>query len=174
MPQDIDSYNRISISWRGISASLGKWGLKYVPPSTTYDLAMKIMAEAEGPTLEKDLQRALRYRDGLMIAILAARAPRRSNFAAIEIGRHLTRDGDQYHLCFPGEEMKNGRPWEAPLPDPLTPYIDSYLERHRPYLLNGRKSNNLWITYEGNDMAEGSIYDRGHCHVNWGVRRYPL
>ena len=28
MPQDIDSYSRIYISWRGISTSLGKWGLK--------------------------------------------------------------------------------------------------------------------------------------------------
>jgi hypothetical protein len=38
---------------------------------------------------------AVRYRDGLMIALLAYAPVRRKNIAAIHIGRELTRDGDR-------------------------------------------------------------------------------
>jgi integrase len=133
---------------------------RYVPPSAICDLAVTLITEAGSEAFGNDVERALRYRDGLMLLILSTRAPRRRNFAAIEIGRHIQKVGRIYNLRFPGSETKNGRPWEAPLPEPLTPMIDHYIDQVRPRLLNGGVSDRLWITCRRKAMAEISIYLR--------------
>jgi integrase/recombinase XerD len=56
-----------------------------------------------GPLSKKD---AVQYRDGLMIALLAFVPLRRKNLAALEIGRHLVREGDSWFIIIPGEEAK--------------------------------------------------------------------
>ncbi len=63
---------------------------------------------------------AAMFRDGLMIALLAARPVRLSNLASIDINRHLERLGEDYWLVFPSEEVKNRRHLEFPLPRSLT------------------------------------------------------
>ena len=51
-----------------------------------------------------------------MITLLAARPFRRRNFACIEIGQHLIREGDTYWIRFDGPETKTGEPIDTPLP----------------------------------------------------------
>jgi hypothetical protein len=60
-----------------------------------------------------------------------ARPLRRRNFARIEIGRHLVRQGDAYWLRFDGNETKTGEPIEAPFPDALVPAVP-LAARHTP------------------------------------------
>lgn len=57
-----------------------------------------------------------------------------------------------------GSDTKNGRPYEAPLSDGLTSYLDIYLDKIRPILLCERNSDRLWITHAGTDMADSSFY----------------
>ena len=144
---------------------------RYVLPSAIQDLGMTLTAEAGSEALGNGVERAIRYRDGLMLLILTTRAPRRRNFATIEIGRHLQKIGETYTLWFPGSETKQGRPWEAPLPEALTPLIDRYIDHLRPRLLNGSVSKRLWIACGGRDMAEISIYlrVRNITHERLGV-----
>jgi hypothetical protein len=70
---------------------------------------------------ENDTAALLDYRDGLMIALLAARPLRRRNLAMITIGRQLIRVGDAWDLIFAAEETKTGQPIEAILPDRRRP-----------------------------------------------------
>lgn len=116
--------------------------------------------------------RACRYRDGLAITLLAARPLRRRNFAAIEIDRHLIREGAFYWLRFEGRETKTGEPIEAPFPQALVPYLVTFLSEHRPLLLArdgrwkrhartpGQPENGLWISGRGSAMSEMNIYSR--------------
>ena len=66
---------------------------------------------------------AVRYRDGLMIALLAFIPIRRKNLAALEIGRHLVREGDGWFVIIPGEEAKTGTAIEFPVPELLESYL---------------------------------------------------
>ena len=116
------------------------------------------MNEASGITCRYNpFQAEVQYRDGLMIAILAARPVRLKNLTAIIIDRHLIRIDDVYWLVFVSDEVKNRRHIEVPVPIVLTPYIDDYLAHHRPRLLNGNDSDRLWISRFGSDLSCNSL-----------------
>ena len=125
-----------------------------------YELGRSLMVEAEENPRIGAVRRATRYRDGLIIRILAARPLRIANFAAITIGGHLVRTGDHYWIRFTEQETKTHRPLEFPLPNDLTLSMDEYLGRHRSCLLAGRENPHLWITKDGVWMRHGAIYTR--------------
>jgi hypothetical protein len=103
------------------------------------------MDDADSPSHRTSLGKAGRYRDGLMIAMLASRPIRRRNFASIEIGRHLVRQGPEYWLRFAAVETKPNSPIEIPVPTVLTPYIERYLTYYRPFLgLRAARGNWVW------------------------------
>lgn len=133
---------------------------RYVHPARVFRSALQLLERIEHQPCAREVWRSGRFRDALMIAMLAAWSVRRRNFCAIVIGKHLLRVGDRYVLRFEAEETKNHRPLEATLSAALTPYIDRYLVVHRPRLLAGRASNRFWISNLGTDMAEISIYFR--------------
>lgn len=87
-----------------------------VPQATLLALGRRLMADAESRREGAVSRRAVRYRDGLMIALLAARPLRRRNFTAIQIGRNLVRSGAGYVLLFGAEETKTGAPLEFLFP----------------------------------------------------------
>ncbi len=132
---------------------------RVVDPRDLLDLGIRLMDDM---ALTAGIDRAAPcwYRDGLIIALLACRAPRRRNLAAMRIGKHLIRRDGGYMLVFDGTETKNHASIEKTLPWQLTPYIDAYLADHRPALLNGHDSDSLWISQRGRPMGEGAIYDR--------------
>lgn len=137
-----------------------------------FEFGVELMAKTDEPQAGSPLKRARQYRDGLQIAVLIARPLRRRNFAMIELGRHLAREGEQYWIRFDGYETKTGRPIETPLPIELVPYIEAYLSDHRPILLarDGRWKRNcralvspehaLWVSNHGSRMTEIAIYFR--------------
>ena len=91
---------------------------RILPPADLFDLGIRLMNEAERNPCPRPVWRACRYRDGLMIAMLAARALRRRNFASIIIGKHLRKVDNRYVFMFDGSETKNHRPIEVSLPSP--------------------------------------------------------
>jgi integrase len=124
-----------------------------------YELGISLMAEAaRRSVLTNNL--ATRYRDGLMIALLAARPLRIRNLAVLTIGVHLIDTSEGFILRFGAHEMKTHTDLEFPLPDNLVEPMRRYLTLYRPALLDGRKDEHLWITKDGNHMREGAIYTR--------------
>lgn len=107
------------------------------------------------------------YRDGLMIAMLAACPLRLGNLATIGIDCNLTKCGDRYRLAFPANEVKNRRALDYLLPAALTACIDRYLEHDRPILLRrdgrwrqGDPGQAFWISRDGTKMTSKPMADR--------------
>ena len=103
------------------------------------------------------------YRDGLIVALLAARPLRLRNFVALELGRHLVRAGEGWRLVIPGAETKTGRPLELPFPAVLVPALERYLAVHRPVLAarpgrgQGQAGAALWLSAEGGPLSEVTL-----------------
>ena len=144
---------------------------RLVPLRELIRFGRNLMRQAAGARGGTPLQCALLHRDGLIVAVLAARCPRRRNFTEIQIDRHLVKRGTGYWLIFEASETKTGDPFEAPIPDELVPGLERYLTEHRPLLLRrtGRWNrsnagqncrNALWISKDGSAMTEIAIHFR--------------
>lgn len=111
-------------------------------------------------------ERALTFRDGLIIAFLAARPLRRRNLAGLILDRTLVRRGTQWWLEFSSADTKNGEVIEQPWPEPLVVPLETYLARHREVLLQTRRESTrpagkaLWIARGGSPLSSQEIY---HC-----------
>jgi integrase len=123
-----------------------------------YALGVRRMRQADEASSISPLQRAIRFRDGLIIALLAARPLRRKNLCALRLGHHVARRGATLWIGIPGEETKNGRPIEVPLPEELSRAMDRYLCEHRPVLAQGRTLEALWVSSRAKPMHEVSVY----------------
>ena len=49
------------------------------------------------------------YRNGLLIALFSARAPRVRSMASLRLGRTIIRNGNVYRLVFENDDIKTGR-----------------------------------------------------------------
>ena len=142
------------------------------PSSELFAYGVEVMEKADGPSGGTPLRRAQDYRDGLIIALLAARPLRRRNFASIEIGRHLVRQGQGYWLRFTGKQTKTRTAIEIPFPMALVPYLERYVSNYRPLLNPLTRGSRwasrsprlataaLWISIQGKAMAGTTIYGR--------------
>ncbi|MBK1659852.1 site-specific integrase [Paracraurococcus ruber] len=139
---------------------------RVVPAAELVALGHDLMAEAGQPAAAR--QAALAYRDGLMIALLASRPLRQANFLAIEIGRHLLREGDAWLLRFEGRETKTGQPLEFAVPEAMHDALARYLGEVRPRLLQlglgrfpegrGRPAGQrLWLTADGTPCSAAAL-----------------
>ena len=133
---------------------------RLLPSSELFAWGQDYMAEIEAADTSDTIRMASRFRDGLMIALLAARPLRRSNLVMIEIDRHLIQRGEQWHLIFGAEEVKNHRPLEMAIPDKLVTALERYLSHWRPMLLQDKPTNRLWLTQYGKPMTGDSAYRR--------------
>jgi len=122
------------------------------------ELGQQLMDETK-PTAGTpiSLEDAVRYRDGLMVAFLAFVPIRRKNLAALEIGRHLVREGDRWFVVIPREETKTGTPIEFPVAELLNPYLALYLEVVRPRLLRSPACSALWVGAKRGPLVYGAI-----------------
>ena len=108
---------------------------------------MKEAEVAQSSTLRMP---AVRYRDGLMLALLAARPLRARNFTALTLDKHLYPAGGEWTINIAGSETKTGREYEVPFPAMLVPYLERYLSHWRPALLVGAAdSDRLWLSWRG-------------------------
>jgi integrase len=104
--------------------------------------------------------RAVLFRDGLMIALLALRPLRISNFAGLRLGVQLLQTSSGYWVNIPPEQTKTGRPLEMPVPDALVPSLCDYLEHHRPALVRDRQTDYLWINERGRPFKPERLSQR--------------
>lgn len=131
---------------------------RMVPSADLLRLGINLMEQAETSQFACKQHRAVRYRDGLIILLLAARPLRRGNMASIKLGHHLTKNGERYQFMFDGSETKNHRPYASTLSPELTFYIDRYIEHFRPILMGSNQCDELWIAFGERPMAYDSLY----------------
>ena len=130
-----------------------------------FQLGLQLMAEA-GDADRKALRpsmRPIRYRDGLIIALLAARPLRRKNFANLILGEHLRLVDGHWWMFIPAEETKTHQEIELPLPADLVCPFEHYLDVHRPALLQAcnrkevacSRTGPLWISARSGRALSG-------------------
>jgi site-specific recombinase XerD len=116
----------------------------------------------DGKRHDRPFFAASQYRDGLIIAMMAARPLRIRNFQDIELRRTLVYRSGTYWLVFGENETKTGRPIDVEIPRPLMPYLERYLRLHRKVLLDKRPAGTnptsaLWVSRSGEKMQEPSM-----------------
>lgn len=128
-----------------------------------YDWGRKLMDTAMDAI--PAMAAALQFRDGLAIAVEAARARRERSMANLQVGTELSRHSDgRWHIHLPAGRVKTKVADSFFLPTDLTAYIDHYLGQVRPFLLDGRASKAVWIGMSGQDLAQKSYSE------NYGKR----
>jgi len=100
---------------------------------------------------------AIQYRDGLLISILGLIAPRRGTLAALQIGRHLIKVGDDWELDIPAEDTKTRRALDYSVPKELSARIDLYLHRFRSHIRGSDRHAGLWPSHHSIPMRPDSI-----------------
>lgn len=144
---------------RNVLPSRDKRG-RLVPPRELLSAAIRRMARMKTERHAKADVIGGRFRDGLMMAVLALTRLRLGELAMMEVGRHLQRRDGGYYVVFAEGETKGGRPTDDELPAILTPFMDLYLSTYRVTLLRGRASDALWVSTYRRPMSEQTIYLR--------------
>jgi len=123
------------------------------------EAGMTLMAEADSSTRRSALARARQFRNGLMVAVLAAHMIRLKNFAALEIGRSFRRINDTWWIVLPASETKEERADERLVDRCLIGWIERYLNVHRPVLARTDDSPAaLWLSSnDGRAMSYSSV-----------------
>jgi len=133
------------------------------PADELVDLGVRLM---ESATDRGDLEHALAFRDGLIIAFLALHPLRRRNLVNFELGKNLLRQGAGYIVSFSGSETKNGAPLELPLADMLVEPMNQYLRIWRPVLIacRGRWTRDVgasvWVSSDGSPLGQEGMSGR--------------
>ena len=130
------------------------------PSRTLFRTAIKELRRINPDGTKGSIHKAVRYRDTLIVALLASRPLRRSNLAAMRIGSHLVDIGDGYKIVFESDEMKNRKFFETGVNKQLSPFIDRYIADWRPLLLKDKKTDRLWVSLRGQPMSGHDIYLR--------------
>jgi len=135
---------------------------RLLPASDLFELGISLMESCE--EADRPQYAAIRYRDGLIIALLNACPIRIKNLTGLVIGQHLVFDGDVYRLKLSAAETKTGRPYHAAARPELTPYIDDWLQVHRAslQLMAARKGQvgvggHLWLNGYGQPMRSAAV-----------------
>jgi integrase/recombinase XerD len=142
------------------------------------DLGLNLMDESKpAPGTPMRMADAIRYRDGLMIALIGFIPQlRRKNLAALEIGRHLVREGDGWFVVVPRTETKkNSSSIDVAIADLLTPYLATYLDVVRPRMLRQPACNALWVSPSGAALTYSAIWRiiTRHTLRRLGIRIAP-
>jgi len=133
--------------------------LRVVNSRHLFDLGLGLMDGSTSRPTESAA--ALQFRDGLMVALLAARPLRVGNFSRLDLNRTLMYRRPEYWLCFSEQETKTGRPINMPLPDQLHTRIDQFLRGPRKCFLQGRTQGGptaaLWLSAKGEPLRPDQI-----------------
>ena len=137
---------------------------RLVAISKLFNLGLDLMGAAERKNAA--CRRVTAYRDGLIIALLAARPLRLANLVGLTLDRTLFLRNNQWWIQIPGMATKTKEPIELIWPDLLIGPLETYLSCHRPVLAqrHGRwtrpTGQGLWLSIDGSPMTRQAIYER--------------
>jgi hypothetical protein len=81
------------------------------------------------------LQRAVRQRNGSLVALLALMPIRRRALVGLRIGTSLIVGQEVLTVALPEDLTKSGQPWEAEVPEPAAGLLRHYIAETRPFLM---------------------------------------
>lgn len=125
-----------------------------------------LMHQAETTPSWSARRRAVAYRDGLAIALLAYRPLRMKNFSRLRIGAELCLENGIWQITVASDDTKTGKDYEAAVPAALTSALVRYLEAYRPILLSGERNSSprptdaLWVSETGTAWEQGAMSRR--------------
>jgi integrase/recombinase XerD len=122
-------------------------------------LGSRLMKEADASGMAS-LPNAVRFRNGLLIALLATRPVRLRSLTGMQLGRSLVRTGLQYRIALQPDDTKTRQVYDVPWPAVLHAPLERYLSVYRPLLLRGAVSDLLWIARSGKLLTQASL---AHC-----------
>jgi hypothetical protein len=102
-------------------------------------------------------RRRIAYRNGLLVALFAARAPRLRSMASLRLCSTVIRNGATFRLVFEKEDVKTGRCIEYDTPAGLTTAIDRYITVERAELLAGQSHDWFWVNQYGEPLSADHI-----------------
>jgi integrase len=148
------------------------------------DFGAELMRQAESEETLTAIARAETYRDGLMIAFLAARPLRLKNMLGLEIGTDFIEANGSYEVDLLEEATKTKVGIEFPVPPRLVSDMRRYLTHHRKILLAGPdgvvggyldQANYLWLARSGRQFPVASFEDMiaRRTTERFGVRLTP-
>ncbi|NDR57911.1 tyrosine-type recombinase/integrase [Aliiruegeria sabulilitoris] len=111
------------------------------------------MQSAEADETLSPKERAVQYRQGLLIAFMISRPLRRRSLLALRVGKGLVETGGHFFLCLEPAEMKDNKALDQQLPLGLEGVMARYLSHHREILLDGAKTDALWVTKYGGEFS---------------------
>lgn len=126
---------------------------RMAPVSELLELGIRLMSDGLQDHSEGRTHGAWTYRNGLMIAALAARPTLRlKNFQALRINHTFFENGGRYEARVPRSQTKKKRAISFLYPDWMTDPFQIYVERIRPHLPDGGLVGDqgwLWIGRNG-------------------------
>jgi len=128
---------------------------KLVSAGRLVALGLQLVNESERDGVVRDLRG---YRDGLLIAFLAARPIRLGNLAGLRVDRHVEIHGEHVVLNLSGSETKNAQPIECWLPDDLVSQFQRYLRDVRPRFYRVDNHQGLWPSSKGRPLTAAGVY----------------
>jgi integrase/recombinase XerD len=138
--------------------------------SELLDLGHHLMNEAS--RRRRPGERAVQFRDGLLIAFLALQPLRLANLAGLAIGRTLIDVSGRWMIVIPPSQTKTHAPIEVSWPPTLFEALERYLAQIRLILIRrgGRRPipvpDALWVSAEGTPLSAKRINAAVKLHTS--------
>lgn len=136
-------------------------------PRAMFDWGLELVERAR--TLPGDDRRRVMLRDGVMIMLLAARAPRLRSLAALRLGANIHREPAGWRIDFGEGDIKTERALAYGLPASLEAALDRYVEVERAEMLAGKVEAALWINWDGRPLQTRGVEKRIRW---WSEKRF--
>jgi hypothetical protein len=120
----------------------------------------------------------VRFRDGLLLAMMAARGRRLRSMSLLREGQEIHLVDDQYRIELQPHQVKTKKFDSFKLPRRLTPFIRKYIAMARPTLLAGQSHEAFWIGINGEPLSAKGIEEvvfrcsRRRFGVGFGPHRF--
>ena len=131
--------------------------IRIIDSKVLYDWGVSMMTEAAQKADSE--HRRVKYRNGLLIAIFAARALRVNSMASLHLGTTVPRNGAFYRLILAHEDIKTNRHLEYDTSMGLTGAIAHYIVAIRAGLVTGQDHGWFWVNQYGEHLSKAEIGD---------------
>ena len=155
---------RIEAKIRAVAKLVRSKRDQIIPSDQLFSLGRSLIESAS--SLATPRLRAIQFRDGLIIALLALRPFRRKNLTELTLGKNLIYEHGKWIIALSADETKTHTRIDHVWPEQLVSALETYLAVHRPVLIaqTGRWSapvgERLWVSSEGSPQTQMSIYQQ--------------
>ncbi len=144
-----------------------------VPIDEVYLFGLVLMQHAR--RVESQGQRSRFFRNGLILALWAARPWRLANFTDLDLDRHFTFSDQTVIVAFLNSETKNDLGADWAIPETLIPFLIEYRDVHRGGFCGAGSHTRLWASDRFRPLSESQVARiLGECtEKEFGVRMHP-